>query len=132
VFSEAMMRIRCGVGLVLLVATGAEPLAQAPPPKAELVMVTGCLREQPAGAWRVVNATDPKPSNAVAPPASELPTAPVAGTKQFQLIGVSVFDLPSYKDQTVVLKGLLIPATPLSRINVTSVVRVAPSCAPGK
>ena len=33
-----------------------------------------------------------------------MPTAPVAGTKQFQLIGVSVFDLPSYKDQTVVLE----------------------------
>ena len=97
-----------------------------------LVMVAGCIREQPDKGWRVVNATEPKPSNAVAPPASELPTPPVVGTKQFQLIGVSVFDLPRYKDQTVVLKGVLVPATPLSRLNVTSIVGVAPTCAAAK
>jgi hypothetical protein len=127
-----MMRIRCGVLVALCASAGGALAAQAPPAKADVVMVTGCLREQPAGSWRLVNATDPKPSNAVAPPASEVPAAPVTGTKQFQLIGVSIFDLPSYKDQTVVLKGLLIPASPVSRLNITSIVRVAPACAPAK
>ena len=91
-------------------------------------MVAGCLREQPSGTWRVVNATDPKPSNAVAPPKDELSTIPKAGTKEFQLIGVSVFDLPSYKDQTVVLKGLLVPASPLTRLNITSIARLSETC----
>ena len=54
-----------------------------------------------------MNATDPKPSNANAPPAADLPALPVVGKNQFQLIGVSIFDLPSHKDHTVVLKGLL-------------------------
>ena len=95
-------------------------------------MTAGCLKEQPSGTWRVVNALDPKPSNAVAPPASELPPMPVAGPREFQLIGVSVFDLPSYRDHTVVVKGLLIPASPVARLNMTSIVRVAPSCATAK
>lgn len=95
-------------------------------------MVAGCLREQPAGTWRVTNATDPKPSNAAAPPPDERPALPVIGTQQFQLIGVSIFNLPSLKDQTVVLKGVLVPATPVSRLNVTSVVGLAPTCSPGK
>lgn len=117
---------------VLLLAPSTALLAQAPPAKADIVMVAGCLREQASGEWRIVNATDPKPSTAVAPPAAELPKMPVLGKQSFQLIGVSVFDLPSHKDHTVVLKGLLIPAKPLSRLNITSVVEVAPSCAAGK
>lgn len=119
--------------IVLTVMTSMPSLAaQAPPAKADIVMIAGCLKEQPAGTWRLVNALDPKPSNAAAPPASELPAMPVVGTRQYQLIGVSVFDLPSYRDHTVALKGLLIPATPVSRVNMTSIVRVAPSCAPAK
>ena len=104
--------------------------AQTPPAKADIVMISGCLKEQAAGTWRVTNATDPKPSNAVAPPASELPPTPAVGTRQFDLIGVAVFNLPAYKDQAVVVKGLLVPATPVSRLNITSIVTVAPTCPP--
>ena len=64
--------------------------------------------------------------------AADLPAMPVVGKNQFQLIGVSIFDLPSHKDHTVVLKGLLIPAKPLSRLNLTSVTMVAPTCAAAK
>lgn len=123
---------RMGVLLAMIVAAAAVPKAQAPPAKADLVMTAGCLKEQPAGTWRVVNALDPKPSNAVAPAATELPAMPVVGSKEFQLIGVAIFDLPSYKDQTVVVKGLLVPATPTSRLNITSVTRVAANCATPK
>ena len=107
-------------------------LAQAPPAKAEVVMVAGCLREPAPGEWRVVNATDPKPSNANAPAAADVPALPVVGKHQFHLIGVSIFDLLSHKDRTVVLKGLLIPAKPVSRLNMTSVVTVAPTCPSAK
>src|SRR5262245_8412248 len=83
VVDEEMMRIRFGaLAILLFVAARALIMAQAPPAKAELVMVAGCLREQPAGTWRVVNATDPKPSNAVAPPSDELPSIPKAGNKE--------------------------------------------------
>jgi hypothetical protein len=129
---EETMRIRLGALAFLFVAAAALATAQAPPPKTDLVMVAGCLREQPAGTWRVVNATDPKPSNAVAPPSDELSALPKVGTRQFQLIGVSVFDLPSYKDQTVVVKGLLVPASPLSRLNITSFTRLSAACSPPK
>jgi hypothetical protein len=122
-------------GVVILIFVAAAEIAlfaQTPPSKSDIVMVAGCLKEQPANTWRLVNALDPTPSNAVAPPANELPAMPVVGTRQFHLIGVSVFDLPSYRDHTVAVKGLLIPATPVSRLNVTSVVRIAPSCATPK
>ena len=124
------MRSVRAVLLILSVAHMAPVVlrAQAPPAKAEIVMVAGCLREPAAGEWRVVNATEPKPSNANAPAAAEMPALPVVGKHQFQLIGVSIFDLPSHKDHTVVLKGLLIPAKPMSRLNITSVVTVAPTC----
>lgn len=117
---------------MLVLLSPAALVAQAPPAKAEVVMVAGCLREQASGEWRVVNATDPKPSTANAPPASELPAMPVVGKNQFQLIGVTIFDLPAHKDHTVVLKGLLIPAKPLSRLNITSVTMVAPNCGAAK
>lgn len=124
-----MMRIRYTLLSGCLVTTTAAVSAQAPPAKADVVSVAGCLREQAPGEWRIVNATDPKPSNANAPAPSELPTLPVVGKLQFQLIGVSIFDLLSHKNHTVVLKGLLIPAKPISRLNITSVVAVAPTCA---
>ena len=82
----------------------------------------------PAGTWTLLNATDPTPSNANAPPAAEIPKTPPAGKNQFRLIGVSEFNLPAHKDHTVIIKGLLIEATPVKRVNMTSVTMVAASC----
>ncbi len=56
----------------------------------------------------------------------------MAGKHQFRLIGVSIFDLPTHKDHTVVVKGLLVPAQPVSRLNITSVVTIAPTCGAAK
>ena len=53
--------------------------APAPPNKVEIVSVTGCLREQGAGNWMLVAATDPVPSIANQAPAAELPKVPPAG-----------------------------------------------------
>jgi hypothetical protein len=41
---------------------------------------------------------------------------------------VSEFNLPAHKDHTVIVKGLFIKATPVSRLNITSVTTVSPSC----
>jgi len=105
-------------------------VAQSPPPsqKMDIVSVTGCLRETAPNTWMLVNATDPVPSSANAPQAKDIPATPPVGKSEFRLIGVSEFNLPSYKDHTVIVKGLHIKATPISRLNVTSVTNVAASC----
>jgi len=105
----------------------------AAPAKIDIVSVTGCLKEQTPNNWVVTSATDPVPSTANAPPAKDIPSGPPAGKNEFKLIGVSEFNLPAHRDHTVVLKGLFIKATPISRLNITSVTMVAPTCvAPAK
>ncbi len=98
------------------------------PKKIEIVSVTGCLKEAAANSWTLTGATDPVPSSANAPPAKEIPTTRPAGKNAFALIGVSEFNLPAHRDHTVVIKGLFIKATPVSRLNMTSVTTVSPSC----
>jgi hypothetical protein len=118
--------------LIALLASAAL-LAQDPSPKkVEIVSVTGCLREAPAGTWMLTSATDPVPSSANAPAAKEIPATPPVGKNEFRLIGVSEFNLPAHKGQTVMVKGLHIKATPVSRLNITSVTTVSPACAAGR
>ena len=117
-----------GVGAVCAMSIAA---AQAPgPKKVEIVSVTGCLKEATPNNWTLVNATDPVASIANAPSPKEIPAVAPAGDNEFKLIGVSEFNLPAHKDHTVVVKGLYIKATPVGRLNITSVTMVAPSCAP--
>jgi hypothetical protein len=120
--------------LLLLALAQARPQGpgQAPPAsqKVEIVSVTGCLKEATPNHWTLTSATDPVPSSANAPPAREIPAAPPAGKNVFTLIGVSEFNLPASRDHTVIIKGLFIKATPLSRVNITSVTTVAPACGP--
>ncbi|MBI4473570.1 MAG: hypothetical protein HY646_12955 [Acidobacteria bacterium] len=102
-------------------------LAQGTPEKAQIVAVTGCLKEAGTNNWIVTNATDPAPSRAGA--SVTPPTGPLSGKNEFKLIGVAEFNLPAQKDRTVVVKGMLIKASPVSRLNITSVRAVAPACA---
>jgi hypothetical protein len=102
--------------------------AQAAPPKVDIVSVSGCLKESAPNDWRLVNATDPAPSNANAPAQKDIPAAPPVGKNEFKLIGVSEFNLPQHKDRAVMVKGLHIKASPISRLNITSVTTIAPSC----
>jgi hypothetical protein len=104
-------------------------LAQAGPAKIPIVSVTGCLKEATPNTWTLTAATDPVPSNANAPAAKEIPSTPPSGKNAYRLIGVSEFNLPAHRDHTVVIKGLFIKAEPTSRVNMTSVTDVSPSCA---
>ena len=36
--------------------------------------------------------------------------------------------MPAHRDQSVIVKGLHIKASPVSRLNITSVTMVAPNC----
>ena len=103
--------------------------AQAPVGKVDIVAVTGCVVETETDTWMLTAATDPVPSIANGPPPNQPHEGPTSGENQFQLIGVSEFDLPSVREQTVLVKALLITADPVSRLNLTSVTNVAPSCA---
>jgi len=112
--------------ILLLAALVAQPAVST---KVDIVSVTGCLKETTPNNWTLMSATEPVPSSANAPPAKEIPPAPPSGKNEFKLIGVSEFNLPAHKDHTVVVKGLYIKATPVSRLNITSVTMVAPTCA---
>lgn len=106
--------------------------AQAPATnKVEIVSVTGCLREQGAGNWVLVAATDPVPSIANQAPAAELPKEPPAGKNSFRLLGVGEFSFPQHRDRTMVVRGLFIKAAPMSRINVTSAAEAVATCVAG-
>ena len=104
--------------------------AQESVDKVDIVAVTGCVVEKAPDTWMLTTATEPVPSIANGPAANQPHEGPTSGKNQFSLIGVSEFDLPSLKDQTVLVKALLIKATPVSRLNLTSVTKVAPSCTP--
>jgi len=115
--------------LVVLVGLA---LAQAAPSskKVDIVSATGCLKETSANTWTLVDATDPVASSANAPAPKDLPASPPPpGRNSFRLIGVSEFNLPAHRDHIVIIKGLLIKATPMSRLNMTSVTTIAPACA---
>jgi hypothetical protein len=113
----------------LIVAADAAAQTPAPAQKVPIVAVTGCLAEQGTN-WSLTNATEPVPSIANGPPAGEAIKGPTSGTASYRLIGVSEFDLPAHKGHTVLVKGLLIKAAPVSRVNVTSVTMVSSACAP--
>jgi hypothetical protein len=98
--------------------------------KVDIVKVVGCLREQGTGNWMLVAATEPEPSNANAPARNELPKEAPPGKNTFKLIGVGEFNLPAYRDHTVLVKALYIKDT-VGRLNITSVTDVVPNCASG-
>ena len=100
----------------------------ATPNKVDVVAVAGCLNETAPDTWTLVNAGDPVVSTANAPSKTEIASIATSGTNQYRLIGASIFNLPDHRGHTVLIKGLHIKATPMSRINVTSVTMVAAEC----
>jgi hypothetical protein len=117
--------------MLMLAVLAAAVMQAAAPKKVDIVSVTGCLREPSANTWTLTAASDPVPSSANAPAAKDIPATPPAGKNEFRLIGVSEFNLPPHKGHTVIVKGLYIKATPVSRLNITSVTMVSASCAVG-
>src|SRR5687768_239823 len=91
--------------LMLSIVTVASAAPAQAPNKVDIVKVVGCLREQGAGNWLLVAATEPEASNANAPSKAEIPAAPPAGKNEYRLIGVGEFNLPAYKDHTVLVKA---------------------------
>jgi hypothetical protein len=138
-----MMRPLLFIGIAVVLALGTSLSSQDSSPKATAqakvqdVRVIGCLKLE-GKDWLLTNATEPvsnAPSSASAAKAAPVNPSPPPppGPHQFKLIGIDVFHLPTRKDQRVEVTGLLIPAKPINRINITTVVPVAPTCsAPGR
>jgi hypothetical protein len=116
-------RVLLGAGIAALVAAASMASAQSPGQKVEVVQMTGCLKEA-AGSWTLVGATDPIPVTRAPAPTPQA----AAGKSQAQLLGVAEFDMPSHKNHLVTARGLFVKASPIGRLNVTSVVNVADSC----
>jgi hypothetical protein len=130
---QPMMRgvVLIAAGLLLTPAAHAAAVhAQAPPDSVPIVAVSGCLTERAANGWALTNATEPTPSIANAPSPNTPIKEPTTGKNEFALIGVSEFDLPAHKGHMVLVKALLIKAAPVSRLNVTSITHIAPTCPP--
>lgn len=121
--------IRVSLSLAALLAGIGLTPAQSPAGKVPVVAVVGCVVDQSPN-WMLTRATDPVPSIANGPAAGEALKGPTVGKNQYRLIGVSEFDLPSHKGHTVLVKGLFVTASPVSRVNVTSVTPVSNTCAP--
>jgi hypothetical protein len=117
------------IALALSTVGTARVAAQAPSNKVPVVAVVGCLAEQGTN-WMLTSATEPTPSIANGPPAGEAIKGPTSGKNEYRLIGTSEFDLPAHKGHTVLVKGLFVKATPVSRVNVTSVTMVSTACTP--
>jgi hypothetical protein len=128
-----MMRgiVLIAAGLFLSPAPpGAAVHAQADPDSVPIVAVSGCLTERAANEWALTSATEPTPSIANAPSPNTPIKEPTTGKNDFALIGTSQFDLPAHKGHTVLVKALLIKAAPVSRLNLTSITHIAPTCPP--
>jgi len=128
-----MMAVASGSATVAeLSARQASPKASVAKPAetVDTVAVGGCLKQGPAETWMLVSASEPVASTPNAPSPKELAELPKSGTGEFRLIGVGIFNLPSHRNHAVVVKGLLVKGTPVSRLNVTSVTMVSDTCPP--
>jgi hypothetical protein len=112
--------------LALATATQSPPAASAK--VVDIVAVAGCLKETGPDTWTLAEAGEPVASTANAPSPKELASLAKGGKNEFRLTGVTVFNLSAHRGHTVLIKGLLNKATPVSRLNVTSVTMVSAEC----
>lgn len=120
--------------LIVAIPLAASALAQAQTPaspeRMRAMFVVGCLAEE-NGKWMLTRAGDPVPVAGV--PGSKTDNEPAVdaplGKNRFSLIGtVEEFGVTKHKGHKVRVKGLVIKATPDSRINLTSLKMLGVEC----
>jgi hypothetical protein len=96
--------------------------------KVDIVATIGCVTRSTGEKWVLTDATDP----VLTSPKSQAPATavPAVGKNRYTLIGLTEFNVPSYKGHTVRVEGLSISAGAEKRINITSLKDVAPTCPP--
>ena len=96
----------------------------------EIDEVLGCLQPAAHENWLLTNASDPEISQSQATTSVALKAAGAKplGIRQYTLLGASVFNPASHREEKVAVKGILIKGAKESRINVTSLQMVAANC----
>jgi len=90
----------------------------------------GCLQPTSHRGWLLTNASDPEisQSQATTSVALKAAEATLLGIRRYTLLGASVFNPASHRDEEVAVKGILIKGIKESRINVTSLQLVVSKC----
>jgi mono/diheme cytochrome c family protein len=111
-------------------AKAGEQEKQRAPNAAEIAEVVGCLGQDPSKAWILTKASEATASSAQATSGAEVKAAAAKplGDRQYQLLGITVFNPAGDNGQKVAVKGVLIEDAKASRINVTSLQIAAPTC----
>ncbi len=97
------------------------------------VTMIGCLAEED-DRWVLTNATEPIETGISPLTDSEKSVADAIaelGEGRFHLIGVAAWDMPAHKDHKAQVKGMLIEATPESRVNLSSLRHMSGTCPEG-
>ena len=104
-----------------------------PVPDFSLVEVQGCLAQDAAGAWQVINGTEPvRTRNPAASTGDELAALKdkSPGVHTFHMMDLDSLQTKPVKNQLVLAKGFLIRQPDGDRINLTSLQTISPACSP--
>ncbi len=103
---------------------------QRPTDRLDLVSAVGCLAHEPSGQWRLEQASAAASTSTQGTSSTELASASATpfGTRQYELLGIDVFNPMQRVGNPVVAKGVLIPTPQGDRINVTSLQSTQSAC----
>jgi DNA-binding beta-propeller fold protein YncE len=112
------------LGAVYVGDTYGQRVQKFVPEKLRIVGTVGCL-EKAEGRFFLRDATEPVPGDDV----DGKPASGARGTRRFEVIGtVSEFFVPDHLGHRVRLKGLVVEAEPVPRLQITSLRHLASSC----
>ena len=96
----------------------------------QIVEVVGCLEQSAGQLWTLTHASDTAISTTQSTNSAAIKGAEAKplGGREYQLLGISVFNPASYKAQKVAVKGISINDAIESRVNVTSLQMVGEVC----
>ena len=97
----------------------------------EIAEVVGCLEADAGDKWVVTHGSKPAASAAQSTTSAAVTQAEARplGDQRYRLLGVSVFNPASHRGEKVAVKGIRIEDSSEIRINVTSLQKLATSCA---
>ena len=110
------------------------PENAAPPQGADalpIVEAVGCLTEGPTRTWTLTSAAEPTRAGRAGfsrPEDVKAAEGRGLGSRQLRLIGMTEMNPAPHRGHKVLVKGLLIKDASGSRLNVTSLATVTPTC----
>jgi mono/diheme cytochrome c family protein len=93
-----------------------------------LVDVVGCLTQRADNRWVLTNATTPVAADGEGPTTGS-PVVGQPGSGTFRLLGVARFEPQAHRGQLMRAKGLIDKSSADSRLDLTSLQTIAPTCA---